>query len=88
MWQKSSKERSISSAIAGICAGAALAFGVATVASPAAAAAVTSPKLVKICHGYGCAFRSKLMLGSADGARFSSIMRAGAASPKAERAAL
>ena len=89
MRQKNTKERLVWGPIAGICAGAALAFGVAPVASPAAAAAaVTSPKLINICHGYGCAFRSKLMLGASDGARFRSIMRAGAASPKAERAAL
>lgn len=58
------------------------------VSQVAAAVAATSPKLVQICHGYGCAFRSKLMLTAADGARFRSIMSAGAASPKAERAAL
>ena len=72
-----------------ICAGVVLAFGVALSASQASAAvAVTAPKLITICHGYGCAFRSKLTLGSADGARFRSIMGAGASSPKAERAAI
>jgi hypothetical protein len=47
-----------------------------------------SAKTIPVCHGYGCAFRSKLTLGPADAARFLSIMRAGAASAKAERAAL
>ena len=75
--------------LSGICAGAAFTLGVAASASPAAATvAVSAPKLIRICHGYGCAFRSKLTLGSADGVRFRSIMRAGAGSPKAERAAL
>jgi hypothetical protein len=75
--------------IAGICAGAAVVLGAALGVPPAAAAvAVTAPKLITVCHGYGCAFRSKLTLGSADGARFRSIMHAGAASPKAERAAI
>jgi hypothetical protein len=75
--------------LAGICGSAAFAFGVALGASHASAAvAVTAPKLITICHGYGCSFRAKLTLGSADGARFRSIMRAGAASPKAERAAI
>lgn len=72
-----------------ICAVAMLVSGATISATPVSAArAATSPKLINICHGYGCAFRSKLTLGSSDGARFRSIMRAGAASPKAERAAL
>jgi hypothetical protein len=75
--------------IARICAGAALAFGVALGASQASAAvAVTAPKLITICHGYGCSFRTKLTLGASDGARFRSIMGAGATSPAAERAAI
>ncbi|MDQ2635101.1 MAG: hypothetical protein M3Y78_15390 [Pseudomonadota bacterium] len=72
-----------------VCAAAMLVLGAALSATPVLAAkAATAPKLINICHGYGCAFRSKLVLGAADGARFRSIMRAGAASPKAERAAL
>lgn len=75
--------------IAGICAGAVFALGVASGLSPVdAAVAVSSPKLISICHGYGCSFRTKLTLGAADGQRLRSIMGAGAASPKAERAAL
>jgi hypothetical protein len=46
------------------------------------------PKRIDICHGYGCAYRSRLDLGASDGARFSEIMTAGAASPEAERAAI
>lgn len=53
-----------------------------------AAVAATAPKLIQVCHGYGCKFRSKLLLTAADGARFRSIMSAGQGSPKAERAAL
>ncbi len=87
MRQKNSKTRPVSARIAGICVGAA--FAVSTTAGySSAAAAATSPKLIKICHGYGCSFRSKLTLGSSDGARFRSIMQAGASSPKAERAAI
>jgi hypothetical protein len=41
-----------------------------------------------VCHGFGCHFKSKLALGVADGKRLSRIMAAGAASPKAERAAV
>lgn len=48
----------------------------------------TKPATIQICHGYGCTFRSRLTLTGADGARFRSIMAAGAGSPKAERAAL
>ena len=87
MWRKGSKGRP--SRIAGIWAPVALALGVAWGAAPAAAAvAATTPKVITICHGYGCNFRSKLPLGASDGARFRSIMSAGAGSPKAERAAL
>lgn len=53
-----------------------------------ATVSATKPKLIQICHGYGCNFRSKLVLTSADGARFRSIMSAGAGSARAERAAL
>jgi hypothetical protein len=89
MRRNKSLMRPVAGRMAGICAGAALVLGVALGAPPAAAAvAVTAPKLITVCHGYGCAFRSKLTLGSADGARFRSIMGAGAGSPKAERAAL
>lgn len=66
-----------------------LIVGMAAGVPPAeAAVAATTPKLVQICHGYGCKFRSKLVLTAADGARFRSIMRAGAGSSQAERAAL
>ncbi|MEO5324144.1 hypothetical protein PV773_12555 [Mesorhizobium sp. CC13] len=43
---------------------------------------------IDICHGYGCAFRSRLDLGEGDARKLASIMAAGNASPKAERAAI
>lgn len=43
---------------------------------------------IDICHGYGCAFRSRLDLGEGDARKLTSIMAAGKASPKAERAAI
>jgi hypothetical protein len=46
------------------------------------------PKQVDICHGYSCAFRSKLDLGVKDGQRFRAILLKGAASPGAERVAI
>lgn len=86
---KSSQLRLVSRRISGVCASAALAVAVAFSASPVAAAvAATAPKLITICHGYGCVFRSRLTLTAADGARFRSIMNSGAGSPKAERAAI
>lgn len=57
-------------------------------ASFAAQVPATQAKTIQVCHGYGCAFRSRLVLTAADGARFRSIMSAGTGSPKAERAAL
>ena len=51
------------------------------------AAAQTSSR-IDICHGYGCAFRSRLDLGPADAKKFAAIMAAGKASPQAERAAV
>jgi len=66
-----------------------VAFALASTASEAdAAVAAGTPKIIQVCHGYGCKFRSRLVLTAADGARFRSIMSAGAASPKVERAAL
>src|SRR5438874_4387245 len=43
---------------------------------------------VVICHGFGCAFRTEVGLGSADHAQMVAIMASGAASPQAERAAI
>jgi hypothetical protein len=54
----------------------------------AAAVPATTLETIQICHGYGCAYRSRLVLTAADGARFRAIMSAGAGSPRAERAAL
>ncbi|MCX7304748.1 MAG: hypothetical protein NTV73_10475 [Hyphomicrobiales bacterium] len=53
-----------------------------------AAVAAGTPKTIQVCHGYGCKFHSSLVLTASDGARFRSIMSAGAGSPEAERAAL
>ncbi len=54
----------------------------------AQAASVSAPATIFVCHGYGCSFRSRLVLGPRDAAQFQSILRAGASSPEAERAAL
>ncbi|PWK65931.1 hypothetical protein [Aminobacter sp. AP02] len=43
---------------------------------------------IDICHGYSCAFRSRLDLGPNDAKRFASILASGKASPQAERAAI
>ena len=43
---------------------------------------------VVICHGFGCAFRTEIGLGSADHAQMAAIMASGAASPQAERTAI
>jgi len=43
---------------------------------------------VVICHGFGCAFRTEIGLGSTDHAQMAAIMASGAASPQAERAAI
>ncbi|WP_378952289.1 hypothetical protein [Mesorhizobium sp. ANAO-SY3R2] len=51
-------------------------------------AAAPESKRIQICHGYGCAFRSTLVLGPGDAQRFASLLAAGRASPKAERAAI
>ena len=48
----------------------------------------TMPKLINLCHGYGCKYRAKLQLDANDGAKFGSILAAGAASPEAERRAI
>lgn len=49
---------------------------------------VVATKRIDICHGYSCAFRSRLDLGPNDAKRFASILAAGQASPQAERAAI
>lgn len=85
MWRKDSGGRPVAARVAGFCAGAVLAIGLMAAIPPAEAAAA---KLIQVCHGYGCKYRSKLLLTAADDARLRSIMRAGSASPKAERAAL
>ena len=75
--------------LAASIAGLLIAFGVAyTVSEAEAAVAVGTPKTIQVCHGYGCKFRSRLVLTASDGARFRSIMSAGAGSPSAERSAL
>ncbi|WP_292600543.1 hypothetical protein [Mesorhizobium sp.] len=50
--------------------------------------AATASKRIPICHGYSCNYRTMLALGPGDGARFRSVLRAGAGSPQAERAAI
>jgi len=75
--------------LAAVVAGLLVAFGLASAASQAeAAVAVGTPKVIQVCHGYGCKFRSRLVLTASDGARFRSIMSGAAGSPNAERSAL
>lgn len=50
--------------------------------------AATASKRIPICHGYSCNYRTMLALGPGDGARFRSILGAGAGSPQAERSAI
>lgn len=57
-------------------------------AAPHHAAAAADSNRIQICHGYGCAFRSTLVLGPGDAQRFAALLAAGKASPKAERAAI
>ena len=57
--------------------------------SPVTDRAVAAPATsIDICHGYGCAFRSRLALGAGDDRKFASILSAGRASPEAERKAI
>jgi hypothetical protein len=48
----------------------------------------TREEPLDVCHGYGCAFRSKLRLTEADETRFDAVMAAARKSPSAERAAM
>ena len=41
-----------------------------------------------VCHGFGCQLRTSVSLGASDLARLQAILRAGAASPQAERGAI
>ncbi|MEW9805278.1 hypothetical protein [Mesorhizobium marinum] len=70
-----------------LCA-AALVLAVCGWSPDAQAASGPASKAISVCHGYGCSFRSKLVLGPGDYSRIQAIMRAGARSPAAERAAL
>lgn len=63
-------------------------FVSACVVLPERVDAAFDAKRIQICHGYGCAFRSTLVLGAGDAQRFASLFAAGNASPKAERAAI
>lgn len=74
--------------IAGVFAALALLSGWVGVPAVVQAASVSSSATMSVCHGYSCSFRSKLVLGPGDAVRLQSIMRAGASSPAAERAAL
>lgn len=74
----------------GIFAGATFLTVVIAMSGSAAAGelAATASKRIPICHGYSCNYRTMLALGPGDGARFRSILRAGAGSPQAERSAI
>lgn len=86
MWRGNTDWRASARLIAGAIT--AMALLSAMHGSAEAAAPATKPKVIQVCHGFGCTFRSRLTLTATDGARFRSIMRAGAASPRAERAAI
>jgi hypothetical protein len=64
------------------------AAGCATVSKNGGQAALPAEKTVEICHGYGCKFRSKLVLGATDARRFASILDSGKRSPQSERIAI
>lgn len=66
---------------------AALALSVTTSSSGLSSAAPSTSRLT-ICHGYGCAFKSRLDLGPGDANRFAAILAAGKSSPAAERKAI
>ncbi len=70
----------------GLAAAAVALSALISIAQAEAKVPATAPKVIQICHGYGCAFRSRLTLTAADGLRFRSIMSAGSAT--SERTAL
>lgn len=50
--------------------------------------AQAAPKRIAICHGFGCHYRTNLLLDARDASRFAAILARGAASAAAERAAI
>jgi hypothetical protein len=48
---------------------------------------LTRPQL-EVCHGYGCKFRSKLVLTAVDQRRFATLLGTGSKSPSSERSAI
>jgi hypothetical protein len=88
MRQRMTRSQRAVRSIAGIFAALALLSGPVGRPTAAHAASASTPATIFVCHGYGCSFRSKLVLGPGDAAQLQSIMRAGASSPAAERAAL
>lgn len=62
------------------------ATGAAAYADPAAEAVKRTG--LTVCHGFGCHFKTKLLLSAADERRLATILTAGRASAKAERAAV
>src|SRR5262245_30721517 len=88
MHQRMRRSQKSVCSIAGILTGLVLLSGWVGGPTAAHAASVSAPATISVCHGYGCSFRAKLVLGPGDAARLQSIMRAGASSPAAERAAL
>ena len=49
--------------------------------------ALPTPRLVVVCHGFACKFRTEIGLDDADSAALRQLMAPGTASPEAERAA-
>ncbi|MFU0503773.1 hypothetical protein [Pseudaminobacter sp. NGMCC 1.201702] len=65
-----------------------LAAGWVPVSSLSAGEATTGRASIRICHGFGCHFRSELDLASGDEKRLAAMLSAGASSPRAERVAV
>jgi hypothetical protein len=49
---------------------------------------IPTTSAIVICHGFGCQYRTEVVLSNADRSRLASLLAPGAASPEAERRAL
>jgi hypothetical protein len=76
-------------AVAGVCAAASSASALSIdEAYTSVSLSPPSPRLVVICHGFGCAQRTPIGLGAGDIATLSSLLAPGRASAEAERRAI
>lgn len=73
-----------------IVLGLAVVAGCTTLAEPRQAGLppTAASSIIQVCHGYGCAFRTRLDLTQHDNERFRSIFRRAGRSPEAERRAI